>query len=223
MYKYETHLHTYPVSRCAKKSVRDNLEFYKSKGYDGVFITNHFVDGNINIDFDVPYAEKIDFYESDYKEALKIGKEIGLKVFFGVETAYHGTHFLIYGLDCEWYKNHPEIINMKRSDQLKFFAENGAFVVQAHPFREAEYIDHVRLFPRNIHGAEILNACCSEFENKLAYAYAEQYGLYKTAGSDNHLSSDLPHLAGMSSQTPVKNEADFIKKIKNGEMTIFYE
>lgn len=223
MYKYETHLHTYPVSKCAKKSVRDNLEFYKSKGYDGVFITNHFVDGNINIDFDTPYDKKIDFYEHDYNEALKIGKEIGLKVFFGVEISYHGTDFLVYGLNCEWYRNHREITDMKKSDELKFLSENGAFIVQAHPFREAAYIDHIRLFPRCVHGVEIINACCTDLANKLAHIYADQYGLYKTAGSDNHLSGDLPHLAGMSSKTPIKNEADFINKIKNGEITIFYE
>ena len=33
MYKYETHLHTYPVSGCAHCFVRENLEFYKEKGY----------------------------------------------------------------------------------------------------------------------------------------------------------------------------------------------
>ena len=48
MFKYETHLHTMPVSKCAHKSIRENLEFYKKAGYDGVFITNHFLDGNIN-------------------------------------------------------------------------------------------------------------------------------------------------------------------------------
>ena len=42
MYKYETHLHTSPVSVCARVEVRETLEFYKSLGYDGVFITNHF-------------------------------------------------------------------------------------------------------------------------------------------------------------------------------------
>ena len=50
MYKYETHLHTYPVSKCARKTVAETLDFYKEKGYDGVFLTNHFVCGNINID-----------------------------------------------------------------------------------------------------------------------------------------------------------------------------
>ena len=80
MYRYETHLHTYPVSKCAKASVRENLEFYKDLGYDGVFITNHFLDGNINIEREKSYEEKINFYFSDYEEGVKLSKEIGIKV-----------------------------------------------------------------------------------------------------------------------------------------------
>ena len=76
-YLYETHLHTCPVSKCGKASVRENLEFYKSMGYAGVFVTNHFIDGNINCDPSHPYEERINFYCSDYEEALKIGKELG--------------------------------------------------------------------------------------------------------------------------------------------------
>ena len=55
MYKYETHLHTYPVSKCASAGVRESLEYYKKLGYDGVFITNHFLDGYINIDCNLSY------------------------------------------------------------------------------------------------------------------------------------------------------------------------
>ena len=54
MYKYETHLHTAPVSRCARSSVEEQLRLYKALGYDGVFITNHFLDGNIHIDKSLP-------------------------------------------------------------------------------------------------------------------------------------------------------------------------
>ncbi|MBE7065749.1 MAG: hypothetical protein E7384_08070 [Ruminococcaceae bacterium] len=74
MYKYETHLHTFPVSRCANADVKECLEFYKKLGYDGVFITNHFLDGNIDIEYDRPYEEKIEFYFSDYEKALKLSK-----------------------------------------------------------------------------------------------------------------------------------------------------
>ena len=68
---YETHLHTSPVSKCASASVKDSLEFYKSIGYDGVFITNHFLDGNNNIDSKKSYKEKINFYFYDYEKRTR--------------------------------------------------------------------------------------------------------------------------------------------------------
>lgn len=168
MYRYETHLHTSPVSKCGKASVRESLAFYKEIGYDGVFITNHFIDGNINIDSTVPYQEKIDFYFSDFEEGLKLEKEIGIRVFMGVEMSYKGTDFLIYGLDKEWFLAHPEIMDMKKSEELEYLMNSGALVIQAHPYREASYIDHIRLFPRQVYGVEVINACRNELENKMA-------------------------------------------------------
>ncbi|MBE6534076.1 MAG: histidinol-phosphatase [Ruminococcaceae bacterium] len=221
MYRYETHMHTLPVSRCARYNVRENLEFYKSLGYDGIFITNHFLDGNINIDKTLSYEEKVEFYFSDYYEALELGKEIGIKVFLGVEISYRGTDFLIYGLDKEWFLAHPEIMDMKKSEELPFLALHDALVVQAHPYRQDRHIDHIRLFPHCIEGVETVNACRTELENRMADIFADAYGFVKTAGSDNHIASRLTHLAGMESDTPLVDEADFIRRVRNSEMKIF--
>lgn len=223
MFKYETHLHTAPVSKCARKGIRENLEFYKKLGYDGVFITNHFLDGNINIDFNRPYEEKINFYFSDFETASEIGSEIGLKVFCGIEMSYFGTDFLVYGLDKDWFLQNPQIMTMQKSAELPFLTENGAFIVQAHPYREAAYIDHIRLFPRCVEGAETINACRTEFENQMADMYADAYGLLKTAGSDNHLADEIPMLAGMMSDTPLNSENDYIRAVRAGKMQIFHE
>ena len=189
MYKYETHLHTSPVSACAKANVSDTLVFYKNLGYDGVFITNHFLDGNINIDKSLPYEKKIEFYFSDYENALKLSKNIGIKVFLGIEISYGGTDFLIYGLNKKWFLKNPQIMDMKKSDELPFLRENGALVIQAHPFRQDYYIDHIRIYPDCIDGMEVVNANRTESENKIAMIYADEYKLLKTAGSDNHLAS----------------------------------
>ncbi len=221
MFRYETHLHTSPVSKCASATVRESLKFYKSIGYDGVFITNHFYDGNINIDRTLPYEELIEFYFTDYEEAKRLEAEIGIKVFSGIESSYKGTDFLIYGLTKEWFLLHPEIKEMKKSDQLSLFIENGALVIQAHPYREASYIDHIRLFPRCIHGVEVINASRNEFENAMARAYCKAYGLIEFAGSDNHTAARQRVLAGMCSDTPIVNENDFIERVKNREMEIF--
>ena len=221
MYLYETHLHTAPVSKCATASVRETLEFYKSFGYEGVFITNHFLDGNINADRRRPYEERVEFFFSDYEEGVRIGQEIGISVFCGMETSYGGTDFLIYGLDKAWYLSHPEIMELQRSKQLQLFMENGALVIQAHPFREAGYIDHIRLFPRNIHGVEVYNACRTDFENKLAVQYAENYGLIHFVGSDNHFAGKMKKFGGMQSNTPIKDEKDFVQRVLSGEITPF--
>lgn len=223
MYKYETHMHTAPVSRCAVATVEESLQYYKSIGYDGVFITNHFIDGNINIEQTKPYSERIEFYFSDYEAGLKIGKEIGIKVFCGIEQSYGGTDFLIYGLDKKWFLENPQIEHMRKSEELSYYIESGALVIQAHPFREAAYIDHIRLFPRCVHGVEIINTSRSDFENKMAEIYAKNYNLLAFAGSDNHVGKGLHRLAGLCFDTPIADEQDFVRRVKAGNMEIFQQ
>ena len=217
MYIYETHLHTSPVSKCAHASVRENLEFYKREGYSGVFITNHFLDGNINIDRSASYEERINYYFTDYEEGVDIGKEIGIDVFCGIEMSYKGTDFLVYGLEKEWFLAHPEIEDMKKTDELTLLREAGALVIQAHPYREARYIDHIRLFPRHVDGVETYNACRTDFENRMAEIYAESYGLLEFSGSDNHSGAEQKQLGGMAFDTPIADERDFIQRIIGGQ------
>ena len=222
MYKYETHLHTSPVSLCAKASPRDILELYKSMGYDGVFVTNHFLDGNIGVDRTRPYAEQLEFYFSDYDEAVKVGKEIGIKVFFGVELSYGGTDFLIYGLDKDWYRNNPQIMDMKKSEELQFMMDEGALVIQAHPYRQASYIDHIRLYPNCVHGVEVVNSARTDFDNEMAIHYAKQYDLIEFAGSDTHSAERDREFAGMCGEKPISSEKEFIEAVKNKELKMFY-
>ena len=221
MYRYETHLHTLPVSKCAKASVRENLEFYKSLGFAGVFITNHFIDGNITVDPTLPYEDRIRFYFSDYEEAKRLAPEIGIDVFCGVESSYKGTDFLIYGLDMDWFLQHPEIEGMKKTEQLQLYLDSGALVIQAHPFREANYIDHIRLFPRHVQGVEVYNACRTDFVNEMARHYADAYSLLHFAGTDNHKAGKRLTFGGMEGPEPIRDERDFIEKVLSCEMTPF--
>ena len=232
MYKYETHCHTSPVSRCGRASAADTVYFYRQLGYDGIFITNHFLDGNINHEARVlPYCDQIDYYFSDYEEGARIGAEIELKVFPGVELSYKGTDFLIYGLDKDWYKAHPEILDMDKTEELAFMMEEGAFIIQAHPYREAHYIDHIRLFPRSVHGAEVINSNQVWLSNEMAEIYADKYELLKTAGSDNHWGRDIfsrlrekgfrPEIPGMSSDIELESVQDYIASVRSGSMKFF--
>ena len=221
MYQYETHLHTSPVSKCGKATVQESLETYKALGYSGVFITNHFLDGNINIDKSLPYEDRIQFYFSDFENGKHIGQDLGLAVFCGVELSYKGTDFLVYGLDKEWFLSHPEIEDMKKTEELQMIKDTGALIIQAHPYREAHYIDHIRLFPRHVDGVEVYNACRTEFENQMAKHYADAYGLLHFAGTDNHRAGDRTLFSGMESPTPITSEQDFVNKVRNGTLRPF--
>ena len=195
--------------------------YYKSLGYDGIFITNHFLDGNIGGDRTASYEEQLRFYFADYHEAKALEEEIGIKVFLGVELSYKGTDFLVFGLSEDWYFAHPEIMSMKRSDELKFLVESGALVIQAHPFRSASYIDHIRLFPQCVHGIEVINANRRELENKMADIFCREYQLLPFAGSDNHSASAQQRLAGIELDSPVNSVEEFMARIFDQNYKIF--
>jgi len=206
MYRYETHLHTFPVSRCAKASVEESLRFYKSIGYDGVFITNHFVDGNINIDKALPYEEQINFYFSDYEKALELSEEIGIKVFLGIELSYKGTDFLVYGLDKKWFLSHPEITTMKKSDELKLMIENGALIFQAHPFRNRTTVMDTDLMD----GIEInCHPKYGKTYTKELLQIAEENRLIVTCGGDFHADTYHP-TCGMYLPDSIKDHKDLL-------------
>ncbi len=220
-YLYETHCHTLPISKCAKVSAEDAVRFYKNLGYAGVFITNHFIDSYQDVDPSLSYAEKLRYFFSGFEEAKRVGDEIGIDVFPGLEMGYGGTHFLAYGLGETWFLAHPEVMDLPMSRRLQFLIDSGALVIQAHPCRESNGIDHLRLFPRQIHGAEIYNANRSDFENAMAEAYVKNYALIPFAGSDNHYGSNQKKLGGMRLAKPIRDVQDFIRAVKAGEALPF--
>ncbi len=220
MYRYETHLHTRLTSACANFEPKEIVEKYTRLNYAGVFVTDHFLNGNTTVPRDLPWEERIDLFLAGYRAVKEAAKGTPLQVLLGWEYSYKGTDFLLYGLGEEWLYRHPELMEMKTSDFCPFARKEGWLVVQAHPFREANYIDHIRLFPSVVDGLETVNACRDERCNRLADNLAKEYSLLQTAGSDIHTKSQKS-LAGMAFETPLKDERDFACRIKAGEGKIF--
>ena len=222
MYLYETHVHTSPISVCAKASVYDTVSYYKSAGYAGIFMSDHFIDGNFElVSRPLPYEERIERYFSAYEEAKEVGEELGIDIFPAIEMSYKGTDFLVYGIDKEWCLSHRDMDKMKKSELLSLMMQDGALLIQAHPFREADYIDHIRLFPRYVHGVGVFNACRKEFENTLAAQYCKNYGLIAFAGTDNHVGGERKLFGGMATDTPVRDVRDFIDLVLSGKAKPF--
>ena len=218
MYRYETHLHTNLVSACSCFTPEQIVEKYTALGYAGVAVTDHFLNGNTTVPADLSWKERISRFCEGYRAVKKrAGK---LAVLFGFEYSYKGTDFLVYGLEEEWLLANERLMDMTAKEFCLFARAAGGLVVQAHPTREASYIDHVRLFPSDVDGFETLNACRTPRENRLADIYAGEYGLIKTAGSDIH-SAAQNVLAGMEFDKKPANGKEFAQSILKGEGRIF--
>ena len=194
-YLYEGHLHTCQASACAVNTGYEMAKACKEFGYTGIFVTDHNWGGNTCIDKSLPWKEWIKAYTAGYYDAKRYGDSNDFDVFFGMETGFFGTEFLIYGLTAEWFIESDDLRNMTIEEQYKIITEAGGMVSQAHPFRVEYYIPEVRNFPEFVDAFETSNATHSSpmsrshNESKWddeARELAAKHNKPQTAGSDVH-------------------------------------
>lgn len=222
-YKYETHMHTAEGSACAGSTGAEMARAHKEAGYTGIFVTDHFFNGNTTVPRALPWAERVERFCLGYEHAREEGEKIGLQVFFGFEYAYHGAEFLVYNLDKQWLLDHENIDVVSPRLALAQMHRGGAIIIQAHPFREREYIDHIQLFPRDIDGVEAINAAHLGEEgrrmNARAFAYAEMFDLPVTAGSDSH-SVGRMFGGGIEVAEKLTCPADYLTHLRDGTLKL---
>ena len=221
MYKYETHLHTSPASKCAFSDTKETLGFYKNIGYDGVCVANHFYLSAVARG-EVTYEQMINAFFDDVENSKKIGKEVGIKVFGGLEMTDIDADFLVYGVEREFFLTNSDFVKISLEEKLTRIKEAGGLIIHAHPFRRMSKKRAVRIFPYWVEGVEVYNTNRVGQSIKFASAYAQSYGLLEFAGSDNHGGAIHPVLGGMESTAPIADEFDFIAKFRAGELHPFY-
>jgi hypothetical protein len=196
---------------------------HKEAGYTGIIVTDHFFYGNTAVDRELPWQDWVHQYCAGYRDALAVSKEIDLDVFFGWESGYNGTEFLVYGLDEEWLMKHPEIKDATVKEQYELVHNDGGIVFQAHPYREEYYIPEVRLFPDDVDGIEVFNASNKltdgrDLYNEKAAQYAIEHDFPTTCGSDIHC--NVPLMSGTAFNRRLTGIHDFIDMVmsRNCEM-----
>ena len=224
MFRYETHLHTVESSACGITPGREYPAIFKARGYDGIFITDHFFHGNTRAPRNLPWPDYVDAYMRGYEEAKKAGDAIGFKVFFGIEENFAGDEYLIYGVGREFLLAHPEIPHWTREDMTRLVHEAGGAVMQAHPFRDRFYISKIHLFPDGVDGIEGINTANTANDNMAALCYAKAFDLPIIAGSDTHDKAKIGDgNGGILSETPIISAEDFAQRLVRRErFSIFY-
>lgn len=213
---YETHMHTSEASACGRVSGREQAEIYKKLGYTGIVITDHFFNGNCAIPRDLPWKERVALFCAGYRNAKEEGDRIGLQVFFGLETNFHGQEFLLYGLSEEWLSEQEDMLSLTPLEQFHRVKAAGGLVVQAHPFREAPYIPEVKLYPDCCEAFETANAANWHPDrdyNEAAREYARLHHIPETGGSDAH--SSVQRRGGMIFEKKWNSIQDYINAVRS--------
>lgn len=221
MYRYETHLHTKEASHCGSSGGAEYPQYYKDLGYDGIFVTDHFFNGNTRIPKYDSWERRVNEFCLGYEHAKEAGDAIGFPVFFGWEANFDGDEFLIYGLDKQWLIEHPDMLSWSRTKQYDMVHESGGLVVQAHPFRERGYLSAIHLNPDNCDAWESYNSCNELVHNQNAELYCREHGIFMTGGSDIHLVASIApeRLSGVMFDTPLTSVEDYVHAIKNHKGT----
>ncbi|MBO4219454.1 MAG: hypothetical protein J5933_00820 [Clostridia bacterium] len=224
MYRYEMHLHTSEGSACASSSGSEYPAIFKERGYDGVFITDHFYHGCTFPSTDLPWPDYVNEYCKGYEAAKKAGDEIGFKVFFGIEEEFGVDEYLIYGLDKEFLIAHPEIQHWTREEMIALVHGAGGAVMQAHPFRDRDYVPMIWVHPEGIDGIEGINTANHSMDDLAALCCAHRYGLRIVAGSDTHNISNITERnGGIITERPIESPEDLVRIIRDREpLGVFY-
>lgn len=217
MYKYETHLHTCESSACGVSSGEEMVQLHAGKGYTGIFVTDHFLNGNTAVPRGLPWEERIELFCLGYENAKRAGDKIGFQVFFGWEYSDRAVEFLTYGLDKEFLLANPDLIEI---DILEYFDRvhaAGGFISHAHPFRERDYIREQRFYPKHVDAVETVNLGNDiPLFDERAERFAAENGLPRTAGSDIHWVEKF-NGGGMAFDHKLADAADFARSVRSGQ------
>ena len=216
-YIYETHCHTMENSRCSRITAKELVELYVSKNYTGIVITDHFT-GPTTVPSYYNWKERVEHFHQGFEAAKNEGEKLGLDVFFSLEYTDLGNDFLLYGIERDFLLENPDLPEIGMTAVLQRAREAGAFIIHAHPFLEADYIDSIRLVPNHVDAVEVMNVYKGENYNKRALWYAEEYGLLKTGGSDMHHFNQK--LSGITVEHRAESILDLAEQIKAGKSEI---
>ena len=216
---YETHLHTCQASACGKVNGEDYIKYMMDKGFAGMIVTDHFFNGNTCVPEDLPWNERVDIYASGYERALKAAEGKDFTVMFGIEVNFFKDEYLLYGVDKQWLLDNECIMYMTRIELHEAVNKAGGIMIQAHPYRERDYLSDIKLAPAAaIDGVEIYNAANKPNMNALGYEFALPLGLPMTAGSDIHFYNDND-MGGMLFEKKIGSIKDFVSAVRANEGT----
>ncbi len=222
IYKYELHSHTRECDRGATLGGAELVHLYKDAGYDGIVITDHYIERFYTRWFrdeveGLTHRQQVFRWQKGYLAAKEAGEELDFAVFAGAEVRFdgHPNDYLIYGLHEEFYYSVPRLNELNNLEELLALLPAEVCVVQAHPFRD----DMEVKTPIGLFGIEVFNGGTEQFRNEMARQFAMHYELPMTSGSDSH---NIKRLAkgGITTDRRIRTPEDLIYVLRSGQYAL---
>lgn len=220
MFKCDPHVHTEESSICGKIPAKEIVRLYKDAGFSTIFITDHVDYRRYDEKKDIPFKEQMDYVLNGYYTAKKEGEKIGLTVLFATEIMIRESfnHYLAYGIKPEFLYKCEHIFDITSEELYAFLKENGAYVVQAHPYRDEKCLP----YPNCADAFEVYNSHPRHRNhNEEALEAAIKYDKPQTAGSDTHQLPDVA-LSGIITKNKIESAEDYIAAVKNQTLEIIW-
>ena len=187
--KLDLHAHTSGISLCCRIPAETVLSFAKNIGLDGIVLTNHYTKYYVKNDDAMQFARD---YIAEYEYTKRLGDEMGMKVFFGVEVTWEestNVHILLYGVSPEFVLEHPTMYDYSQKKLYEVVKAAGGAMIQAHPYRngatvlDTDYLDGLEINCHPLYGT-------SEAEKLIPIA--QRNGLIMTCAGDFHADTYRP-------------------------------
>lgn len=214
MYLYDVHVHTSETSPCGKVDAETLVCMYKTAGYDGLVITDHYCRDYFEALRAGSWKDKINQFLRGYRIALQKGKKLGINVLLGIELRFdeNWNDYLIYGIDENFLYENRYLYEMSIKTFHDYVRDTTVLIYQAHPFRIASFPEK----PEYLDGIEVYNGNPRhESHNEKAADYAKKHNLKMLSGSDFHQTGDLAR-GGVALPEAPKDSMELAKLLAGG-------
>lgn len=201
----DMHNHTKVSSPCSLLSPEELIETARSKGLDGICVTEHLYVEGANV-------------------AQEIGRKMNFPVFRGVEARSEFGDMLVFG----YYKDVPEGILL--DDLCWYVHEVGGMIFVAHPYykkggwnlytsmrQQGLDLDadwgKVRVL-QELDGVEVINGQVADGANEKARLLAARLNVPGIGGSDSH-AVDMVGRAITRFERPIASDEELVEALKN--------
>ena len=217
MFKTELHVHTSPVSRCAKVDAKQTAIHFANEGYSTIVITNHLSPALFAKELPCEHDDWngiVDFFLSDYRKAKEaVGGKMNVLLGAELRVNKNGNDYLIFGVDEQFYYELGNPFDKKIDEIVPLIHEAGGLLFQAHPFRNGMTVTK----PCLLDGVEVFNFSAGhDSRNDVAGIWAKKFGLVGICGQDYHLPAYLIG-AGILTEQKITDNKQLVEVLKSGK------